>query len=156
MRRLGMAMLVLLAMAGCRAAALPTGATTGAATSTEAVLAFLGAAKAQDLQAISAVWGNDESLTRDRVERQELERRLLIINCHLRHDESRIGVAQMGEAGRTLLSVELVSGQARATVPFTTVKNPRDNRWYVEDVDLRPARDICNAAPMSRPVPPTR
>lgn len=154
MRRLGLLLLVLLAAVGCRAAAVPTGS-TGAATSTEAVVAFLGAAKAQDLQAISAVWGNEESLTRDRVERQELERRLLIINCHLRHDESRIGVPQMGEAGRTLLSVEILKGDVRATVPFTTVKNARNNRWYVEDVDLRAARDICNSTPMSRPVPPT-
>ncbi len=153
MRRLGVSLLVLLAAVGCRASAVPTGA-TGAATSTEAVVAFLSAAKAQDLQAISAVWGNEESLTRDRVERQELERRLLIINCHLRHDESRIGVPQMGEAGRTLMTVEIVKGSTTATVPFTTVRNQRNNRWYVEDVDLRPARDICNSAPMSRPVPP--
>lgn len=145
-------MLVLLVAVGCRAAAVPTGS-TGAASSTEAVVAFLNGAKAQDLQAISAVWGNDKGLTRDLVDRQELERRLLIINCHLRHDESRIGAAQMGESGRILMSVELVKGSTRATVPFTTVKNASNNRWYVEDLDLRPARAICNSAPMSRPAP---
>lgn len=153
MRRLGMSMLVLLVAAGCRASAVPSGG-TGAATSTEAVVAFLSAAKAQDLQAISAVWGNDESLTRDRVDRQELERRLLIITCHLRHEESRIGPTQLAEAGRTTHNVELVKGAVRATVPFTTVKNSRNGRWYVEDVDLRPARAICNSEPLSRPAPP--
>lgn len=154
MRRFGLSMLVLLAVAGCRAAAAPAAA-TGAASSTEAVVAFLSAAKAQDIQAISSVWGNDKALTRDMVDRQELERRLLIINCHLRHDESRIGAPQMGESGRVVMSVDLVKGSTRATLPFTTVKNSRNNRWYVEDLDLRPARAICNSAPMSRPAPPT-
>lgn len=153
LRRLGLSVLVLLTAAGCRAGAVPSGS-TGAASSTEAVVAFLNAAKAQDLQAISAVWGNDESLTRDRVDRQELERRLLIITCHLRHDESRIGAPRLGEAGRNLMNVELVKGTLQATVPFTTVRNPRNDRWYVEDIDLRPARPICNAEPMTRPAPP--
>lgn len=155
MRRLGIAVLVLSVAVGCRAVAVPTGA-TGAASATEAIVAFISAAKAQDLQAISAVWGNDKALTRDLVDRQELERRLLIINCHLRHDESRIGAPQMGESGRVLMNVELVKGGLRATVPFTAVKNTRNDRWYVEDLDLRPARALCNSEPMSRPVPPGR
>lgn len=156
MRRLGLSLLVALLAVGCRASALPSGS-SGAASSTEAVVAFLNAAKAQDLQAISNVWGNAESPTRDRVERQELERRLLIITCHLRHDESRIGRSQLGEGGRTINDVELVKGNVRVTVPFTTVKNARNSRWYVEDVDLRPARPICNSEPMTRPsAPPAR
>ena len=153
MRRLGISMLVLLATVGCRASSVPSGS-TGAASATEAVVAFLSAAKSQDLQAVSAVWGNQESLTRDRVDRQELERRLLIITCHLRHDESRIGAPQMGEQGRTLMTVDLTKGTLRASVPFTAVKNPRNDRWYVEDVDLRPARAICNSEPVTRPAPP--
>jgi hypothetical protein len=148
-------MLVLLATAGCRAAAVPSGS-TGAASATEAVVAFLSAAKAQDLQAISAVWGNEKSLTRDLVDRQELERRLIIMNCHLRHDESRLAPAQMGESGRVIINAELIKGNVRATVPFTAVKNSGNDRWYVEDVDLRPARSICNSSPMTRPAPPTR
>lgn len=155
MRRLRMSLLVLSVVVGCRAAAVPSGA-TGAASPTEAVVAFVSAAKAQDLQAISAVWGNETALTRDLVDRQELERRLLIINCHLRHNESRIGAPQMGESGRILMSVELTKGSTRATVPFTTVKNSRNNRWYVEDLDMRPARALCNSEPMVRPVPPGR
>lgn len=153
MRRFGLLSLVALVAVGCRASAVPSGS-SGAGTSTEAVVAFLNAAKAQDLQAIANVWGNEESPTRDRVDRQELERRLLIITCHLRHDESRIGPAQLGEGGRTIFNVELVKGNVRATIPFTTVKNARNSRWFVEDVDLRPARPICNSEPMNRPAAP--
>ncbi len=153
MRRLGIAMLLVLTAAGCRPSAVGNGS-GGADSGQMAVVEFLNAARAQDLQAISAMWGNDESLTRDRVERQELERRLLIIACHLRHDESRIGAAQLGEAGRTLFTARLTHGNITADVPFTTVRNKSNGRWYVEDVDLRPAREICNAEQMTRPVIP--
>ena len=97
MRRLGIAMMLVLASVSCRPAAVGSGS-GGADTAQMAVVEFLNAARAQDLQGISAVWGNDESPTRDRVDRQELERRLMIIACHLRHDESRIGAAQMRDS----------------------------------------------------------
>lgn len=151
MRRLGIAMLVLLSVVACGPKITPSSGVTGATSSEEAIVTFLGAARAQDLQAVSAVWGNDESPTRDRVERQELERRLMIIVCHLRHDESRIGSAQSGEGGRTLHQVELTKGTIKATVPFTTVRNSKNGRWYVEDVDLRSAREICSSEQMTRP-----
>ena len=153
MRRLGIAMLLVLGAVGCRPKSVGGGA-TGADSAQMAVVEFLNGARAQDLQAVSAVWGNDESPTRDRVDRQELERRLLIIVCHLRHEESRIGAPQLGEAGRTLFTVEITRSGRSASVPFTTVRNKRDGKWYVEEVDLRPAREICNAEPMSRPAPP--
>lgn len=150
MRRLGIVMLLVLSVAGCRRGAVGSGA-GGADSAQMAVVEFLNAARAQDLQAISAVWGNDESPTRERVERQELERRLLIIACHLRHDESRIGAPQLGEAGRTMFTARLTRGSVTADVPFTTVRNRKNGKWYVEDVDLRPAREICNTEQMTRP-----
>lgn len=150
MRRLGIAMLLVLASVGCRPTAVG-GGTGGADTAQMAVVEFLNAARAQDLQGISAMWGNEESPTRERVDRQELERRLMIIACHLRHDESRIGPAQMGEGGRTVFSVSITRGPTTATLPVTTVKNLRSGKWFVEEVDLRPAARICNAEPMMRP-----
>lgn len=150
MRRLGIAMLLVLSAVGCRPKSVGNGS-GGADTAQMAVVEFLNAARAQDLQAISAVWGNDESLTRDRVERRELERRLLIIACHLRHEESRIDAPQLGEAGRTLFTAHITRGTISADVPFTTVRNRNNGKWYVEDVDLRPAREICNSQQMTRP-----
>jgi hypothetical protein len=121
-----------------------TGSVTGARSSQEAVMQFLDAGRAQDLQAMSAVWGDDQALTREREDRQQLERRLLIIVCYLKHDESRIGAATPGEAGRVLHEATLTRGQQTATLPFTTVRNRNDGRWYVENVDLRPASGFCN------------
>jgi hypothetical protein len=136
---MGLALLVL--AVGCRRSNTSVGA--GARTPQQAVVQFLDAARAQDMDQMSAVWGNDESPTRDRVERQELERRLLIMICHLKHDESRLAPAQMGEAGRMLLRADLKQGTKETTVPFTLVRNPRTDMWFVEDVDLRPAREFC-------------
>ena len=79
---------------GLRVLLVEQGDLAGATSSAAAVEQFLSAAKAQDLQAMSAVWGNAVSPMRERVDRQELERRLLIMTCHLRHDTSRIGAAQ--------------------------------------------------------------
>lgn len=139
---MGLALLVL--AVGCRKTTTSVGA--GARTPQQAVVQFLDAARAQDMDQMSAVWGNAESPTRDRVERQELERRLLIMICHLKHDESRLAPAQMGEAGRMLLRADLKQGTKEATVPFTLVKNARTELWFVEDVDLRPAREFCTPA----------
>lgn len=139
---MGLALLVL--AVGCRRSITSVGA--GARTPQQAVVQFLDAARARDMDQMSAVWGNAESPTRDRVERQELERRLLIMICHLKHDDSRLAPAQMGEAGRMLLRADLKQGTQEATVPFTLVKNGRTGLWFVEDVDLRPAREFCAPA----------
>jgi hypothetical protein len=139
--------LTLALVASCRT--VPSAIEPGATSSSMAVSEFLAAARAQDLQAMSAVWGNAEGLTRDRVDRQELERRLLIIVCHLKHEESRIGAPQAGEGGRLIHMVELTQAPQSATVAFTAVKARRTDRWYVENVDLGPVRSFCrgNTAP---------
>jgi hypothetical protein len=140
--RIGTALTVVL-LASCRSVAV--GNETGASSSEMAVSQFIAAARAQDLQAMSAVWGNADGPTRDRVDRQELERRMLIIVCHLKHDESRIGPAQTGEAGRALHMVEMTQGPRTASVTFTAIRNRRSDRWYVENVDLAPLRAFCHA-----------
>lgn len=135
--------LTLALLAGCRT--VPVGNETGATSSAMAVTQFLSAARAGDIQALSAVWGNADGPTRDRVQRQELERRLLIIVCHMKHDESRIGPPAAGEADRVLHIVEMTQGPRTAAVTFTTIKNRRSDRWYVENVDLSPVRAFCHA-----------
>jgi hypothetical protein len=139
-------MAALALLAACRPAAVGA-PEPGASSSTRGVEQLLIAARAQDLQALSAVWGNDEGPVRDRVERQELERRLLIMMCHLRHDESRIGPVQAGEGGRTIHPVELKQGATEAVSNFTLVRNKESGRWFVEDFDMRPLRPFCTTMP---------
>jgi hypothetical protein len=150
-RRLLVVMAALVTLVGCRPGG---GGATGASSSEAAILQFLNGARAEDLQVMSAVWGDEQSPTRDRVSRQELERRLLIIICHLRHDESRIGAAEAGEAGRTVHRVELRRGEIRAAPRFTTVRNAKDGRWYVYDLDMVAVQPICSGNPAARPPAP--
>ena len=140
-RRLQWIGVAMVALAGCRAPS--TGVEPGADSSELAVAQFLGAARSEDLQAISAVWGNDVAPARDRLDRRELEQRLLIFTVCLRHDASRIGLARRGENGRTVHDVEMTQGEKNATVAFTTIRNTRSGRWYVEEFDLEAARPFC-------------
>ncbi len=140
MRR-GILLAALLLIGGCR----PKfgGAATGAASSDGAVQQFLFAARAQDLQAMSAVWGDEQGATRDRADRTEMERRLIIMACHLRHDESQVGAAQASEAGRTVHRVALTQGAKKASPNFTTVRNSKSGRWYVADFEMAALSGWC-------------
>ena len=152
MKRL-LAVMVLVILAGCRPGG--GGAATGAESSDAAVQQFVFAARGGDLQAMSAVWGDQTRLTRDLVSRQELERRLLIIACHMRHDESRIGAARPGESGRVLHTVEMTKGTLKASPLFTTVRNLKSGRWYVENIDLSVLQPFCAASvPSPQPTRP--
>lgn len=150
MRRVLSSLLVLVAIMGCHRTT--GGPEAGAISSTAAVEQYLAAAKAQDLQALSAVWGNAEAPVRDREDRQQLERRLLIITCHLRHDGSLIGVAQPGASGKLLHRVELTQGGKKASPMFTTVRNTKTGRWFVEDFDFKSTASFCTAG--NRPAQP--
>jgi hypothetical protein len=145
---------VVLVLAGC--ASRYGGEATGASSSEAAVRQFLFAAKAQDLQAMSAVWGDTEAPTRERADRTEMERRLIIMTCHLRHDESRIGPPVQAANGSTTHRVELTQGEKKATPMFTAVRNTRSGRWYVSDFDMLAVQSFCRAAPNATPRPPNR
>jgi hypothetical protein len=66
--------------------------------------------------------------------------------CHLKHDQASIGVAQGAQDGRILHEVVMTQGTKTATVPFTTIRNTSSGKWFVEDFDLRPARDFCSSS----------
>jgi len=134
-------LLVLAFVGGCRRSV--GGSTEGAPSSQQAVMQFLDAARAQDIQAMSVVWGDAEAPARARMDRQELERRLIIIARTLCHDSVVIAAPTPGEAGRLVHRVEVTRGARTATVPFTTARNRRTGQWFVEDIDLRPVRDFC-------------
>ncbi|MCE9601032.1 MAG: hypothetical protein K8S21_02305 [Gemmatimonadetes bacterium] len=142
-------LILLVAVAACHRTM--GGPEAGATSSVAAVEQFLAAAKAQDLQAMSAVWGNVESPVRDRVDRQELERRLLIMTCHLRHDTSRIEAAQPAAAGKLTHRVDLTQGDKKASPVFTTVRNAKSGRWFVEDFDFQSMSSFCTAGNRAPP-----
>jgi hypothetical protein len=128
------ALLIVLA-AACRTVAVPDTASTGGSTPRSAVERYVAGARAQDIQAIGAIYGNDKGPRREQDPRALLERQLLIqLHC-LRHEKSTISEPARGEGGRQVFTVGLTQGKLEASVPFTVVKGP-SSRWYVEGFDI--------------------
>ena len=122
---------------------VPAGA-SGATSPRTATEAFLAAAKAQDLQALSLIWGSQAGPARATMPREELERREVVMLCHMRHDTHEIleEGALLGRQRR--LVVELTQG--KITRRTTIVAEPTSSgAWYVLSVDLEPLQDLCAA-----------
>jgi len=121
-----------------------TGATAGAASSRDAVDGFMRAVKVQDLQTMSAVWGTVRGPAREQIARDELEKRLIIIQCKLDHDNWSYAEERprLLAGGKQEFRVRIRQKQAEAVTSFTTILGT-DGRWYVEIVDLEPLADFC-------------
>ena len=127
-------------VAGCA----PRGrAMAGAATAEEAVRRYLAAADAKDIAGLSAVWGTDRAPLADRASRQEMERRSIIVFCHLQHDRVELTGPALGEGGRQLFRAALRQGELAVTTTFTAVRNVRSGRWFVETFDLPAVVALC-------------
>jgi hypothetical protein len=122
----------------------PSGAITGGATPGAALTSFMDAVKAEDLQAMSAVWGTTTGPARETIPRTELEKREVYTAKCLRHDAFRVLNETKGSSGARVLAVELTKGPLTKTTNFTLVPGPQ-NRWYVFDIDLAPVNAICLA-----------
>ena len=108
---------------------------TGAADPASALRGFLAAAKIPDLQAMSALWGDAEGTARDRIPREQLEQRELIMASCLKFDRyDVVGDAPAQNGGRTFAVLLTKPGKA-ATVNFDVVP-AKDRRWYVQKFDI--------------------
>lgn len=116
----------------------------GAATGRTAVEAFLKAVNAQDLQAMSGLWGNTKGLARDQLKRDELEKRLIVMQCLMQHDKLAFPEdrARLQTGGRQEFLIELTKGTITARTTIMTVAGP-GGRWLVEDVDVTKLKDFC-------------
>ncbi len=132
------------ASGGSSAPAPLTGATAGASGSKEAVESFMRAVKQQDLQTMSAIWGTSRGPAREQIEREELEKRLVIIQCKLDHEswEYAEDRPRLLAGGKQDFRLRLTQKSATAVTSFTTILGPA-GRWFVEIVDLEPLRDFC-------------
>ena len=134
----------ILVLVGCRTPG-PGSVQTGADRPRRAVELFLAAVNAQDIQAMSVVWGTENGPARDQLSRSELERREIIMQQCFAHDRYRVLDELPGEAGTRMLHVEITRGSTMRTPQFVTVKGPSD-RWYVLDADIAAMRDLCRPA----------
>ena len=137
-------------LAACRstppATVAPTpvlrGSQTGADDPIMAIRGFLTAAKATDLQAMGALWGNAQGPARDQYPRDELEKREFIMMCYLKHDRYDVLGDAPNPGGARSVIVNLALGELSKSTNFQVVRGPA-NRWYVQDVDLKPLQDFC-------------
>jgi hypothetical protein len=123
-----------LALLACAKRPATGSALTGATSPRRAVEMFLAAVKAQDLQAMSVVWGTDKGPARDQMERTELDKREIIMQACYEHDRYEIVREAPAPNGERFVSVAITRGQTTKTPNFVAVKGPSD-RWYVRDAD---------------------
>ena len=115
---------------------------TGAPEARGAAQAFLDAGKAQDLQALSAVWGNTTGPLRNTESHEKLEKRELIMMCFFKFDTDSIGSPSAAAGSRIVFPVTLRRGAIVAVTTITTVPGP-SSRWYVETIDLPKIEKFC-------------
>jgi hypothetical protein len=108
---------------------------TGAADATSAIRGFLSAAKSQDLQGMGALFGDKDGTARDRIPRDELEKREIVMAGCLKHDRYDIIGDAPGTSGTRLIAVNLTKGEKSAAINFEVVP-ASDRRWYVQSFDL--------------------
>ncbi len=117
---------------------------TGAATSRGAVEAFLASVKSSDLQAMSGIWGTNKGPARDLMKREELEKRLVVMQCVLMHDKWRFvdDAPRLQTGGHQQWQVELTRKSSVAKTTVNTIPGP-GGRWFLDDVDLVPLKEFC-------------
>ncbi|MDP9176950.1 MAG: hypothetical protein M3O61_04650 [Gemmatimonadota bacterium] len=151
-------LLVMLALSACSRATTtsPGGTSTtgpqlvGASTPRLAVEQFLTAVRAQDLQAMSVVFGTSSGPSRDNMEREQLDKRLIILQCYFNHDKSRMLGETPGEGGHRIFTVELTRGRLTKAPRFYAIKGPRD-RWFVDNMEIAAVREFCREPAPVRP-----
>jgi hypothetical protein len=119
-----------------------TGNGTGAADAASALRGFLDAAKTQNIQGISAYWGDRDGTARGRFPKTEEEQREIIMARCLRHDRYDVlGDAPAVGGGRTF-AISLSRPGKSATTNVEVVP-ATDHRWYVQKVDMERLTDYC-------------
>jgi len=114
----------------------------GAPSPRLAVEEFLTAVRGQDLQAMSAVFGTSHGPSRDNMDREQLEKRLIILQCYFMHDKYRILSEGPGESSHRVFTVELTRGRLTRTPHFYTIQGP-SNRWFVDNMEIAAVKEFC-------------
>lgn len=117
---------------------------TGGSTPRNAVEQFLNAVRAQDIQAMAVNFGTSRGPSRDNIAREELERRLIILQCYFNHDKFRVLRDQPGDDNHRVVVVELTRGSNTRTPSFYTIAGP-GGRFYVDNMEIAAVRDFCRA-----------
>ena len=130
----------------------PENGPLGAADPKSAVGAFIAAINAQDLQAMSAVWGDADGSIRNQIGADELMKREVVIiqmlKC-VRKDFTVISNSVAGTNQRAMV-VDLnfnppPAGRASVTrsTSFVVASDKKTGRWFVSSIEPNKINDIC-------------
>jgi hypothetical protein len=119
--------------------------TVGGATPAEAIAKLMAAAKAEDLQAFGAAWGDTKGSAREQMSRNEFEMRAFYMVKCLRNDKFAAMNESGAAGGRRIAAVQISKGPLTKQTNFTMIKGPQE-RWFVENVELEPLTQICQMA----------
>ena len=156
MRKL--AIVCLLVLVGCKRQVSVTSAPSqpsatanpnapGGSSHRDALDRFMRAAKNQDVQAMSNVWGSVKGPARtDRTYMtvQEMEMRIIYMMRCLRHDSYTVNAETPAVADKRTFNVTVKYGNVTAVTDFTTTRGP-ESRYFLETFDLPKAQAICGA-----------
>lgn len=118
-----------------------TSSDTGGPTARAAVQSFLDAIRAQDIQAMSVLFGTSSGPARDNMKRDEWEKRLIILQCYFNHDKSRFVQEIAGPGAHRIVQFELTRGSIARSPQFYAVPGPR-GRWYIDNMEIAAVRDL--------------
>ena len=91
---------------------------------------------------MSVIFGTSKGPSRDNMDRTELEKRLIILQCYFSSDQFRILDEYPGESGHRVMTVELTKGTNKRTPKFFAIQGP-SNRYYIDNMTIADVRDFC-------------
>jgi hypothetical protein len=159
-KKLAIAVLLVVSASACRRQTVVTSVPTatppaaaanapGAATAREALTKLLAAAKVQDVQAFSNVWGTKEAgpVRTDRrfMTVEEMEQRIIYMIRCLRHDSWSVKAETPVLNSQRQFTVELRLRNLTAQADFTATPGP-EARWYIANFDTPKLGTICSAS----------
>jgi len=143
---------LMLVLGACRSGSrsgTPLG-TVGAVGPKQAAEQFLASIRREDVQATSLIWGSAKGPARELIrDRNELEKRILVMQCNLNHDSFRIVSDVPSEGAKRTLKVELRRGPLVAQTTMVATPGP-NQKWFIENTDLVPMRGFCSNQPQEQ------
>ncbi|MEO7985332.1 MAG: hypothetical protein ABI766_02280 [Gemmatimonadales bacterium] len=138
-----------LLLLGCGGAAAGPGAVHPSTSPSAAVTGFLQAVSDSNLAAMASLWGSASGPSSRTRQPSDYERRIIIMQAYLRHDDSRILTdTPAANPTRHAIQAQLRRSACTWTVPFEVIQLS-DSSWIVNSVD------VAAAGNPARPCDPT-
>ena len=110
-----------------------------------AVQAFMRAVADSNVTAMAGLWGTERGAAGKTRQPSDYERRIVIMQAYLNHDDSRILSDTPDPTGtRHALQVQLRRQACTWTIPFTVIKLA-DGSWIINQIDLTAAGNPARA-----------